>query len=121
MEAEAVKGISTKENRMKLHANARLSLKGRELLVYRVKVAGWSLMEAAEAAGISERTARKWLARHRAEGPAGLADRSSAPNTVANRTDERRIGAIAALRRVRMTGAEIAECCRCRSRRSRGS
>lgn len=95
---------------MKLHANARLSLKGRELLVDRVKVAGWSLMEAAEAAGISERTARKWLARHRLEGPAGLADRSSAPNTVANRTDERRIGAIAALRRVRMTGAEIAEC-----------
>ena len=44
---------------MKLHANARLSLKGRELLVERVEVAGWSLMEAAEAAGISERTARK--------------------------------------------------------------
>ena len=95
---------------MQLHANARLSLKGRELLVHRVEAAGWSLMEAAMAAGISERTARKWLARHRAEGPAGLADRSSAPNTVANRTDERRIGAIAALRRVRMTGAEIAEC-----------
>ena len=95
---------------MKLHANARLSVKGRELLVDRVEVAGWSLMEAAEAAGISERTARKWLARHQLEGPAGLADRSSAPNTVANRTEERRVGAIAALRRVRMTGAEIAEC-----------
>ena len=61
---------------MKLHANARLSLKGRELLVERVEVAGWSLMEAAMAAGISERTARKWLARYRAEGLAGLADRS---------------------------------------------
>ena len=64
---------------MKLHANARLSLKGRELLVERVEVAGWSLMEAAEAAGVSERTARKWLARYRAEGAAGLLDRSSAP------------------------------------------
>ena len=95
---------------MKLHANARLSLKGRELLVDRVEVAGWSLMEAAEAAGISERTARKWLARHRLEGPGGLLDRSSAPLLVANRTDERTIQAIAALRRVRMTGAEIAEC-----------
>jgi transposase len=94
---------------MKLHANARLSVKGRELLVERIEVAGWSLVEAAAAAGISERTARKWLARHRAEGEAGPLDRSSAPAVVANRTDERRIDAIAALRRVRLTGAEIAE------------
>jgi transposase InsO family protein len=94
---------------MKVHANARLSLKGRELLVDRVQGAGWSVMEAAAAAGISERTARKWLARHRAEGPGGLLDRSSAPRSVANRTDERTIAVIAALRRVRFTGPEIAE------------
>jgi transposase InsO family protein len=94
---------------MKLHGNARLSVKGRELLVQRVEVAGWSLSAAAEAAGISDRTARKWLARYRADGPAGLLDRSSAPTLVANRTDERRIEAIAALRQVRFTGAEIAE------------
>jgi transposase InsO family protein len=94
---------------MKLHANARLSLKGRELLIDRVELAGWSLMEAAEAAGISERTARKWLARWRAEGPAGLLDRSSAPQVVANRTEEQTIAVIAALRRLRMTAAEIAE------------
>jgi transposase InsO family protein len=94
---------------MKLHANARLSLKGRELLVDRVEGAGWSLTQAAEAAGVSDRTARKWLRRWRAEGVAGLLDRSSAPATVANRTDERRVQAIAALRRLRMTGAEIAE------------
>jgi transposase InsO family protein len=95
---------------MKLHASARLSLKGRELLVDRVEGAGWSLTQAAEAAGVSERTARKWLARYRAEGSTGLLDRSSAPATVANRTDEHRVQAIAALRRLRMTGAEIAEC-----------
>jgi transposase InsO family protein len=95
---------------MKLHRNARLSVKGRELLVERIEHAGWSLTEAAEAAGVSDRTARKWLARHRAEGSAGLLDRSSAPTVVPNRTDERRIEAIAALRRLRMTGAEIAEC-----------
>jgi transposase len=94
---------------MKLHRNARLSVKGRELLVERIEVAGWSLSAAAEAAGISERTARKWLARYRADGSAGLLDRSSAPSVVANRTDERRIEAIAALRRLRFTGAEIAE------------
>jgi transposase len=95
---------------MKLHGNARLSVKGRELLIERIEVAGWSLSAAAEAAGISERTARKWRDRYRAEGRDGLQDRSSAPATVANRTDERRIQAIAALRRLRMTGAEIAEC-----------
>jgi hypothetical protein len=39
----------------------------------------------------------------------GLLDRSSTPLTQTNRTDERRIEAIAALRRLRMTGAEIAE------------
>jgi transposase InsO family protein len=95
---------------MKLHGNARLSVKGRELLIERIEVAGWSLSAAASAAGVSERTARKWRDRYRAEGKGGLQDRSSAPVTVANRTDERRIGAIAALRRLRMTGAEIAEC-----------
>jgi|SRR5215217_159682 len=94
---------------MKLHANARLSVKGRELLVERIDVAGWSLTEAAMAAGVSDRTARKWLTRYRREGELGLVDRSSAPGRVANRTDERRIEAIAALRRLRMTGAEIAE------------
>ncbi|MCA1696414.1 MAG: IS481 family transposase [Actinobacteria bacterium] len=95
---------------MKMHANARLSLKGRELLVCRVQDAGWSLSAAAEAAGISDRTARKWIARHRAEGGDGLLDRSSAPVRVANRTEDHRVEVIAALRRLRMTGAEIAEC-----------
>ena len=40
----------------------------------------------------------------------GLLDRSSAPGVVANRTDDHRIEVIAVLRRLRMTGAEIAEC-----------
>lgn len=59
---------------MRLHANARLSVKGRELLVERVEHAGWSLTQAAEAAGVSDRTARKWLARYRAGGAEGLLD-----------------------------------------------
>ena len=95
---------------MNLHRNAKLSVKGRELLVDRVLRAGWSLTQAAEAAGVSDRTARKGLARYRAGGPAALLDRSSAPVTVANRAHVRRIEVIAALRRLRMTGAEIAEC-----------
>jgi len=57
---------------------------------------------AASAAGISERSARKWLGRWRTEGEAGLLDRSSAPRRIPNRTPEAIIEAIAALRRLRM-------------------
>jgi transposase InsO family protein len=94
---------------MKVHANAPLGPKGRETMVRRVVDGGWSVAEAAAAAGVSDRTCVKWLGRYRADGRAGLVDRSSAPAVVANRTDERRVEAIAALRRVRLTGAEIAE------------
>jgi transposase len=74
---------------MKLHGNARLSPKGR-LLCRRVLEQGWSLARAAEAAGVSERTADKWVGRYRAEGELGLLDRSSAPYSVPGRTDEAR-------------------------------
>jgi transposase InsO family protein len=94
---------------MKLHANAALSLKKRQLLARRVVGEGWSLAAAAAAAEVSERTAGKWVARFRCEGDDGLLDRSSAPRSVANRTPERRVEAIAALRRLRFTGARIAE------------
>jgi transposase InsO family protein len=93
---------------MKLHANARTCPKSRRLLVDRIE-GGWSLTMAAEAAGVSERTAAKWLARWRAEGSAGLEDRSSAPRRVPSRLPADRLEAIAALRRLRMTAAEIAE------------
>jgi transposase InsO family protein/transposase len=94
---------------MKLHANAALSLNKRRVLCRRVVDAGWTLTKAAEAAEVSVRCARKWVGRYRADGELGLLDRSSAPVVVANRTDERRIEAIAALRRLRFTGPEIAE------------
>ena len=94
---------------MRCHADARLSPIGRRLLVDRIERDGWIVREAAESAGISERTARKWLARFRAEGPAGLVDRCSAPKSVANRTDERTVAAIRALRRLRFSGPELAE------------
>ena len=95
---------------MKLHANAPFGPKGRLTMVKRVTEQGWSLTEAAEAAGVSERTCSKWAGRYRTEGEAGLHDRSSAPRSIPSRTPEDRVGAIAALRRVRMTGPEIAEC-----------
>ena len=94
---------------MKLHANAALSLNKRRLLARRIVEEDWSLTKAAEAAEVSERTAAKWADRYRSEGELGLHDRSSAPNEVHNRTCERRIALICQLRRLRMTGAEIAE------------
>jgi transposase InsO family protein len=94
---------------MKLHANAALSLNRRRVLVGRVVDEQWTLTKAAEAAEVSVRCARKWVARYRCEGQPGLLDRSSAPLRVANRTQDRRIEAIAALRQLRFTGPEIAE------------
>ena len=94
---------------MDLHANAALSLNKRRLLCRRVVDEQWTLTKAAAAAEVSVHCARKWVARYRAEGELGLLDRSSAPSTVANRTPEDRIEAIAALRRLRFSGPEIAE------------
>jgi transposase InsO family protein len=95
---------------MKVHANAPLGPKGRWILVRRVLEQGWSLAAAAEAAGVSERTCSKWLARYRAEGPAGLVDRSSAPRSIPHRTPQDRVEVIITLRTLRMTAAEIAFC-----------
>jgi transposase InsO family protein len=95
---------------MKVHANAPLGPKGRETMVLRVVEHGWSLAEAAAAAGVSERTCRKWRDRYLAEGEAGLLDRSSAPTSIPHRTPEELVEAIVLLRRLRMTGAEIAFC-----------
>ena len=78
-------------------------------MVDRIESEGWPIQAAAEAAGISQRTAAKWLARWRAEGAAGLVDRSSAPKVVANKTDARTVELIAALRRLRFSGPDIAE------------
>jgi transposase InsO family protein len=93
---------------MDLHGNAALSWSGRRELARRVVEQGWTLTAAAEAAGVSVRCARKWVGRYRG-GDRQLFDRSSAPHRIANRTDPARVAAIAKLRRLRMTAAEIAE------------
>jgi transposase InsO family protein len=94
---------------MKLHANAALCLNQRRRLTRRINEEGWSSARAANAHEVSGPTARKWARRHRLEGEAGLFDRPSAAHRVWNRTPEDRIAAICALRRLRFTGAEIAE------------
>lgn len=94
---------------MHLHANAALSLKGRRELCLAVVDRERTVTAAAEAVGVSVCCARKWVGRYRAEGELGLRDRSSAPHQIPHRTSQQRVEAIAALRRLRFTGPEIAE------------
>src|SRR5260370_17246330 len=94
---------------MRVHRNAALSWSGRRRLCELVVVEGWTVASAAAVSGVSVRCARKWVGRYRAEGEAGLVDRSSAPRRVHNTTPPERVEAIAALRRLRMTGPEIAQ------------
>jgi transposase InsO family protein len=94
---------------MNLHGNAALSLNKRRLLCRRVVDDAWTVTKAAEAAEVSVRCARKWVGRYRLEGELGLLDRSSAPRSIPHRTSEERVQVIAALRKLRFTGPEIAE------------
>ena len=61
------------------HRTARLNVFGRQLLVTRVELDGWSVAKAAEAQGVSRQTAHKWVTRYRAEGWSGLEDRRADP------------------------------------------
>lgn len=93
---------------MNTHKNASLTPKGRAHLLSQIAVLG--LVAAAQAAGISCRTARKWQRRFFAEGQAGLRDRSSRPHHCPRRTDAGKIERAVALRRTqRLTYARIAE------------
>jgi transposase len=94
---------------MEVHARAALSPIGRRRVVDRVLVSGWTVAAAADAAGVSERSVYRWLARWRADGPAGLVDRRSTPGRIPHKTAPERAAAIVALRRLWMTAAEIAE------------
>jgi leucine-zipper of insertion element IS481 len=93
---------------MNLHAYAALSLKGRRELCRAVVDRERTLTQAAEAAGVSVRCARKWVG---ATEPRGSAGCGIAPRHrgVPHRSSEQRVEAIAALRRLRFTGPEIAE------------
>ena len=91
------------------HQNARMTPLGRAEMVRRIVEEGRPVAEVAAGFGVSERTARKWLARYRKEGPAGLQNRSSRPRSVANRTLEPWIDLMEHLRRAyRLTAEEIA-------------
>lgn len=93
---------------MNVHKHARMTVHGRVLMVSRVCAHGWRVACAAQAAGVSERTAYKWLARHRAGGERMLHDRSSAPARCPRRLPAGTVAAIERLRRQRLTGPAIA-------------
>ena len=93
---------------MNVHKNARLTPAGRALLAGRVSQ-GWTAQSAAQAAGVSLRTARKWISRHRRGGERRHHDRSSAPRRCPRRVAEQRVAEIERLRRQRMTGPAIAQ------------
>jgi transposase InsO family protein len=94
---------------MNAHKNARTTPFGRAVMIRRVLQEGWSVTAVAASFEVSTRTVRKWLARFRLDGGAGLDNRSSAPHRVANKLPAPWLTMIARLRReYRMTGEEIA-------------
>jgi transposase InsO family protein len=86
------------------HATARLTHFGRLLLVQRITELGWPPAQAAESLGVSRATAYKWLGRYRAEGPAGLADRSSRPRHCPHALAASQVRRVLAARRRRRQG-----------------
>jgi len=75
---------------MKIHANARTTVKTRALLVDQVIHHGKTKAETARAFGTSANTVAKWVKRFELEGRAGLQDRSSAPHYIPHRTSDQR-------------------------------
>ncbi len=85
------------------HRNARLTVHGRRLLVERVRC-GRPVAHVAAEMGISRPTAHKWMRRWRAEGDAGLQDRSSRPHRTPHRTAPGVEDRICTLRQTRKLG-----------------
>ena len=93
---------------MDLHQNARSCPASRAVLVERVVTQGWTVLEAAGSIGMSEQRAYVWLSRFRAEGQAGLHDRSSRPHRIVGRTPPERMERALALRQGKRSASEIA-------------
>ena len=94
---------------MDIHQNARLTPHGRAELVRRVLVMGQAARAVAMDLGVNVKTVNKWCARFQAEGAAGLLDRSSRPHRLRQPTPEAIVEQIAARRRQRWTGDQIAQ------------
>ena len=102
------KQTTTQTQRMNVHTNARLMPRRRAALVSAIIDQGLTAKGAAAAFAVSERTARKWLARFRAEGVKGLRDRSARPWSSPRQTPPAQVAVVLALRRLRLPGFQIA-------------
>jgi transposase InsO family protein len=88
------------------HANARLNLHGRRLLIERVIDDGRPVAHVAKELGISRQCAHRWVARFRAEGEVGLADRSSRPHRCPRRVAPEVEQAVLLMRRLERRGQD---------------
>jgi transposase InsO family protein len=93
---------------MDIHKNARLSWRGRELLVQSVVAEGLTRKAAAAAFRVSQKTAGKWVRRYLAIGAGGLMDYSSRPHRSPRRLPEQLRDQVITLRRGHMPGYQIA-------------
>ena len=92
---------------MNIHKNAGLTPRGREILISRLE-RGEHPNDVAVAMGVSVSTVYKWRRRYRAEGLAGLVDRSSRPHTSPNKTPDDVEAKVIALRKQRRIYHRIA-------------
>ena len=91
------------------HANAALTPRARLRLARLVVDGRWTYAAAAKMFMVHPRTAKKWADRYRAEGSAGMLDRSSRPHTSPTRTSPEQVRRIVTLRwRQRLGPVQIA-------------
>ncbi len=95
---ELCEQTTTQTQRMNSHSNARLTLRSRASLVRALEDKRLTLKGAAAAFSVSETTVRKWRSRYRAEGNAGLRDRSSRPHGSPRRTPPAQVAVVLSLR-----------------------
>ena len=93
---------------MNSHSKAKLTPLSRAEMIQRILVLSQPVAKVASDFGLSERCVYKWLARFRAEGPAGLHDRSSRPQCSPKTTHPLRVARVLALRRRKLPGFQIA-------------
>lgn len=91
-----------------MHKNARLTPKGRALMLGRLE-AGQHQLDVAQAMGVSLTTLKKWWRRYRAEGAAGLLDRPCRPRCSPRQLSRDLVAQIIQLRQQRLTGRFICQ------------